>query len=128
MSAAIKITDSNGNLRSTNLHSYWDSGVESFPKGGPNFAPPPLSQIPPAAASAMKANPPNASGLKLNDPFNFPAWATESFSLAKDVAYKGMSNGIEPNAAYKSKGQKVARQRAAWGGYRLAALLNSIWP
>lgn len=126
----IKITDANGNLRSINLHSYWDGGLESFPKGGPppQWLPPALSKIPPAAALARNANPPTDPALKLNDPFNYPAWANESFSLAKTVVYNGVSNGMEPSAAYKSQGVKIARQRAAWGGYRLAALLNSIWP
>jgi hypothetical protein len=126
----IKVTDAHGNLRSINLHSYWDGGLESFPKGGPppQWLPPPLSQIPPAAALARKANPPTDRALKLNDPFNYPAWANESFVLAKTVVYPGTSNGMQPSAAYRSKGVKVARQRAAWGGYRLAALLNSIWP
>jgi hypothetical protein len=126
----IKITEPNGSLRSINLHSYWDGGLESFPKGGPppQYLPPPLSKIPPAAALARQANPPTAPALKLNDPFNFQAWANESFSLAKNVVHNGVSNGIEPGAAYRNKGRKIARQRAAWGGYRLAALLNSIWP
>jgi hypothetical protein len=126
----IKITDAHGNLRSTNLHSYWDGGLDHFPKGGPppEYLPPPLSQIPPAAALARNANPPSNPALKLNDPFNYLGWANESFGLAKSVVYNGVSNGLEPTAAYKSKGLKVARQRVAWGGYRLAALLNSIWP
>jgi hypothetical protein len=126
----IKITDANGNLRSINLHSYWDGGLESFPKGGPSpqFLPPSLSTIPPAAAAAIAGNPATDPAIKLNDPFNFPAWANESFSLAKSVAYNGMSNGMEPSSAYRTKGIKVTRQRVAWGGYRLAALLNSIWP
>lgn len=126
----IKISDANGNLRSMNLHSYWDGGLESFPKGGPppQWLPPALSQIPSAAALARRANPPNNPALRLNDPFNYPRWADESFVLAKSVVYPGVSNGMEPSPAYKSKGVKVVRQRAAWGGYRLAALLNSIWP
>jgi hypothetical protein len=66
--------------------------------------------------------------LKLDDPFNFAAWADESFALAKSTAYKGMQNGVTPTAAYNRKALKVARQRVAWGGYRLAALLNAIWP
>jgi len=56
------------------------------------------------------------------------AWANESFELAKGVAYKGVKNGVKPSAAYNSKALKVARKRVAWGGYRLAALLNTIWP
>jgi hypothetical protein len=126
----IKIPDANGNLRSINLHSYWDGGLESFPKGGPppQWLPPPLSRIPPAVALAKQGNPPSDPALKLNDPFNYTAWANESFLLAKTVVYPGISNGMEPSAAYRNKGVKVTRQRAAWGGYRLAALLNSIWP
>jgi S1/P1 nuclease len=126
----IKIPDANGNLRSINLHSYWDGGLESFPKGGPppQWLPPPLSRIPPAAALARQANPPTDPALKLSDPSNYTAWANESFLLAKTVVYPGISNGMEPSAAYRNKGVKVARQRVAWGGYRLAALLNSIWP
>ena len=116
--------------RSVKLHSYWDGGIGAFPRGGPgpNFAPPALSTIGPAAAQAMAGNPATDPKLKLNDPTNFDGWAQESFALAKSTAYKGMKNGVTPSAAYNTKALKVARQRVAWGGYRLAALLNSIWP
>src|SRR5882672_417442 len=115
-------------VKKSNLHSYWDGGIDSFPKTGPNFSPPPLSEIPAAAALAMKGNSPSSPDLRLNDPFNFQSWADESFALAQDVAYKEMKNGAEPSVAYKARALKVARQRVAWGGYRLAALLNAIWP
>ena len=135
VSSAHPEGDRGGNLvsikvagKTTNLHSYWDGGIGSFPKTGPNFAPPPLSQIPAAAAKAMAGNPATDPDLKLDDPFNFAAWADESFALAKSTAYKGMKNGVTPTAAYNSKALKVARKRVAWGGYRLAALLNAIWP
>jgi len=116
--------------KTVKLHSYWDGGINAFPKGGPGpgFAPPPLGTIGPAAAQAMVGNPATNPLLKLNDPTNFDAWAQESFALAKSTAYKGMQNGVTPTAAYNAKALKVARQRVAWGGYRLAALLNSIWP
>ncbi|HMG74228.1 MAG TPA: S1/P1 nuclease [Pyrinomonadaceae bacterium] len=127
--------DQGGNLvkikvgdKDTNLHSYWDGGIGDFPKGGPNYAPPPLSEIGPAAAKAMAGNPATDPKLKLKAPFNYRGWADESFALAKDVAYKGMMNGVEPSPAYNSKALTVARKRVAWGGYRLAALLNAIWP
>ncbi|HKP38829.1 MAG TPA: S1/P1 nuclease [Pyrinomonadaceae bacterium] len=124
----IKVVGANGQTKTTNLHSYWDGGLLTFPPTGANFAPPPLSSIPAAANTAKAGNPDSNPALKLNDPTNYQAWADESFALAKSVVYKGIANNGKPTAAYKTKGLKVARQRVAWGGYRLAALLNSIWP
>jgi hypothetical protein len=124
----IKLVGANGKVRRTNLHSYWDGGLTTFPPTGPNFAPPPLSKIPAAVAKAKAGNPDTDPALKLDDPTNFQAWADESFELAKTVVYIGISNGGRPSPAYKNKGIKLARKRVAWGGYRLAALLNSIWP
>jgi hypothetical protein len=135
VSSAKPEGDQGGNLvtikvgtKKVKLHSYWDGGIGSFPKTGPNFAPPPLGRIPAAAAKAISGNPDTDPKLKLDDPFNYDAWADESFALAQSVAYKGMKNGATPSASYNKKALKVARQRVAWGGYRLAALLNAIWP
>lgn len=124
----ISVIGANGNTKQTNLHSYWDGGLLTFPPTGANFAPPALSTIPAAIAKAKAGNPATDPALKLDDPTNYQAWADESFALAKSVVYKGISNGGKPSAAYNTKGIKTARKRVAWGGYRLAALLNSIWP
>lgn len=119
----------NGEVQNTNLHSYWDSGIGTFPPStGPHFDPPPLGSVIFAANQVKAANPPTSPALKLDDPFNFDAWAEESFKLARNTAYVGIKSGGTPTAAYNKKALKVARQRVAWGGYRLAALLNSIWP
>ena len=125
---SIKVPITGGKLKTTNLHSYWDGGIGSFPKTGANFKPPAFSTIGPAATRAKAGNPDTDPDLKLNDPFNFQAWAAESLTAAKDTAYPGMTNGAKPNATYRRKALKVARKRVAWGGYRLAALLNAIWP
>jgi S1/P1 Nuclease len=125
---SINIPGPDGSTRKTNLHSYWDGGLTTFPRTGPNFAPPPLSQIPAAAAKAKAGNPATDPALKLDDPTNYQAWADESFELAQSVVYKGIASGSKPSAAYNTKGIQTARKRVAWGGYRLAALLNSIWP
>jgi len=125
---SLMIAVKNGEPKKTNLHSYWDGGIGAFPPTGPNFAPPPLKLIPAAAARAMAGNPPTARGLNLKNPLNFNGWADESFQLAKTVAHKGITSGATPAASYKRKALQVANQRVAWGGYRLAALLNSIWP
>ena len=124
----IKIVGSNGKLKDSNLHSYWDGGIGAFPRTGPNFAPPPLKSIAPAANLARKGNPATNPALKLDDPFNFDAWADESFELGQTVVYRGIQSGRRPNTAYNTRALRVARQRVAWGGYRLAALLNAIWP
>lgn len=118
----------NGKLQDSNLHSYWDGGIGAFPPTGNNFAPPSLQSVIRAANQAKAANPASNPALKLDDPFNFEAWADESFALGQSVAYKGIQSGQKPTAAYNRKALKIARQRVAWGGYRLAALLNAIWP
>jgi len=123
---SIKVPGTNGKLKTTNLHSYWDGGIGSFPPTGANFKPPALSLIGPAVATAKRGNPASDPDLKLDDPFNFSSWADESFALAKDVAYTGLTN--KPTAAYNKKALATARKRVAWGGYRLAALLNAVWP
>jgi hypothetical protein len=79
-------------------------------------------------AKALAGNPDTNPKLKLDDPFNYDAWADESFALAQSTAYKGVKNGVTPSATYNTRALKIARQRVAWGGYRLAALLNAIWP
>jgi hypothetical protein len=124
----IKIANADGSVKDSNLHSYWDGGIGSFPRTGPNFAPPPLNTIGPAAKLALKGNPATNAGLKLDDPFNFDAWADESLYLAQKVTYKGARSGKTQTAAYNKEATRIARRRVAWGGYRLAALLNAIWP
>jgi hypothetical protein len=112
------------------LHSYWDGGLGSFPRGGPppTFTPPALSRIPPAVALALQGHPDTDPDLKLDVPFNIQAWAKESRDLAEEAAYKDIAAGQTPSAAYKTRGLEVVRKRVAFAGYRLAALLNAIWP
>lgn len=120
--------DAAGRKRTVKLHSYWDGGIEAFPKMGANFAPPPLSQIPPAARQATAANPASDPGWKAGGPFGYAAWARESAALARSAAYRGISENREPSQAYIAKSKKLAYHQVAWAGYRLAALLNAVWP
>lgn len=124
----IKIVGDDGELTDSNLHSYWDSGIGAFPPTGPNFAPPPLETIAPAAELATRRNPPTVRALRLHHPFNYNAWSKESFALGRNVVYVGIREGRKPTPAYNVRALRVARQRVAWGGYRLGALLNAIWP
>ena len=129
--------DQGGNLfvikigtQSVKLHSYWDGGLDSFPKSGPppSYTPPVLSKISPAVTIALQGHPDTDADLKLDDPFNYKAWAKESEDLAQQAVYKDIAAGQTPTAAYKTRGLEVVRKRVAFGGYRLAALLNAIWP
>lgn len=129
--------DQGGNLfvikigtQDVKLHSYWDGGLDSFPKGGPppTFTPPALSKITPAVTVALQGHPDTDLDLKLDEPFNYQAWAKESEKLAQEAVYKDIAAGQTPSAAYKTRGVEVVRKRVAFGGYRLAALLNAIWP
>jgi hypothetical protein len=124
----VKTRDANGATKTVKLHSYWDGGLDTFPKSGPNFTPPPLNAIPSAASVAMRGNPATDPLLRLGNPTDFAGWAKESSDLAQSRAYDGLAPGGTPSVAYRREGISVARRRVAWGGYRLAALLNSIFP
>lgn len=123
----VRVPGANGKLQTKNLHSYWDGGLGNFPPTGANFAPPPRKQIPGAVSLAVRGNPATSPFLHLDNPADFAGWAKESNDLAQRKAYDGLEPGGTPNAAYRREGTRIARRRVAWGGYRLAALLNSIW-
>lgn len=114
--------------RTTNLHSYWDGGLDSFPRTGRNFRPPRLNKIPPAVAIALNGHPESDPALVLDRPFDYDRWAQESSELARSAAYDGIEPGDSPSTAYKARGLEVVRKRVAFAGYRLAALLNAVWP
>ena len=128
----VRIPGKGGTLISVKLHSFWDGGLDSFPKGGgpPDFEPPPQSLIDGAVGSIVKQHPETNQFLKLDNPTDFQGWADESSWLAEKYAYanKTLAPNSKITAAYKTNGIALARRRVAWGGYRLAALLNSIWP
>jgi hypothetical protein len=126
----VRVLGTNGKVNKVKLHSYWDGGLDSFPKGGgpPTFPPPPLSTIPSAASVARRGHPATDPNLRLDNPTDFEGWAKESSALAESSAYDHLSPDGTPSAAYKRGGVEIARKRVAWGGYRLAALLNSIFP
>jgi hypothetical protein len=124
----IKLATAGGRSETEKLHSYWDGGIGDFPKAGPNFAPPPLSQIGPAVTRVITEFPDSDAAWKAGGPFAYAAWARESTDLARSTAYNGIAPNGEPSKMYNSAALKAVHRRAAWGGYRLAVLLNTIWP
>lgn len=114
--------------RETSLHRYWDSGLDSLPKGGsgPQFARPPRQDVATTATALVAEHAVDAR--KLQAPFAFRAWADESHALARSAVYAGITTNKAPSARYIQRGSHIARERIALAGYRLAALLNAIWP
>lgn len=120
----IRVRNANGRMTRETLHHFWDAGLDSFPAGNP----PTLRRITSAASVAMSGNPDTDPGLHLDNPTDFAGWAKESSDLARSDAYGQIAPGGTPTAAYRRSGTAIARRRVTWGGYRLAALLNSVFP
>jgi hypothetical protein len=79
-------------------------------------------------AAVLAGHPDTNPEIAYGGPFYFQGWADESHELAREVAYDHLQPNDEPSAAYQKKGLEIARRRVAWAGYRLAALLNALWP
>ncbi len=129
---SILVADSSGRLRTDRLHVYWDSGLNTL--AGSRFT---------HADRIEKASPDQEANLPI-DPFNFQGWSDESFNLAKEVAYAGIPSGIGSDskvdkkaasrspyrvtATYRARAVPIVNLQIARSGYRLAKLLNAIWP
>jgi S1/P1 Nuclease len=112
------------------LHGYWDAGGRQF-----TFVSRPLSsagfdKIREFAFAAMKTYPAKRPEWKVAE---VDQWVRESHDLAVEMAYQdaegnSLTQFVEPDDKYKMRAQEVSRRRVAMAGYRLAALLNSIYP
>ena len=102
-----------------NLHAYWDSGLEEFPRSPDKVAA--------VAAQAMQENPASVTGWKAGGVTGFNQWMGESEWLAKNVVYNDLRRGKQPSIAYVRAGHRIVNKRVAWAGYRLAALLNDLF-
>ncbi len=110
-----------------NLHWYWDSAAGAF-----NFWSPqrPLEErnrrLLDAYATAVTTAYP-AEKLAEARELNPDKWAQESHMLAANVVYNLPENSI-PTDEYNTRARAVARQRIALAGYRLAEVLNQLFP
>ena len=107
------------------LHALWDAGGGFLPD---NFSRPlsatSLAVITNKAAAAEAAYPYTLSVGSIPDPM---IWATNSWSLAKGVAYVGITNNTSPTVSYTNTAQALTLQRMSIGGQCLAKLLNTIY-
>ncbi len=104
-----------------NLHSLWDDGAAPRDLGD--------AGIVRRAREITDENP--ASGPLSLDPVD---WAAESFELDQSSVYTfGLETGSKEKplilpAGYEQKAKRIARQRVAIAGYRLAEVLNKLLP
>lgn len=119
-----------------NLHSFWDSHAVNVSMG--------RDDLPAFAARVFAAVPVAASWKPAGDADTWPEqWAREALGHARGVhegltpvEYLGPDDArrtahrwrIEQPAKYEDLARRMIPVQLAAGGYRLAALLNAIWP
>ena len=111
----------------SNLHAFWDAAGGAFGWTSPKR---PLDKagqerIRTLAEGIMKEYP--ADSLPEAKDLDPHTWVTESYALARDVAYKNIDEGSTPSQAYADAAQKLSRKRIALAGYRLAGVLNMLF-
>jgi hypothetical protein len=123
----------------TNLHTYWD---ESYRRSRNIFgkikasSELPHSIIPDNAKikSWSKLVNKSAPAGFVEGPADFAQWAEGSQSVGCSVAYGNLPNGnaeiagLKLSASYVKQAKAAALKQMALGGYRLAALLNQLYP
>ena len=107
-----------------NLHSLWDDVISAKYRLKSKTTTPD-AEIERVASAIEAAHPMRdfAEELAVTDP---KGWAEESYALAVDSAYDGLTPNTKPTDAYKSRWTVVAEGRVALAGYRLAAFLNRL--
>lgn len=114
-----------------NLHSFWDGTAGLFPYVDPQRD---WSAIDGFARRLEKeVAPPDSTVLtprgsrEIADWIAADArlWALESYRDGVE-AYEGIEPGTVPRPAYVERARTVVARRLAWGGYRLAAILNVV--
>ncbi len=111
--------------RMRNLHMYWDSAVGLFEDVKRPMDAEAERTITGFADRATSANPPG--GFPNLSESSFMKWIGEGSTLAQSVVY-ATPEGEEPGKEYKKKTQDTAFRQIALAGYRLADLLNGIYP
>jgi len=108
-----------------NLHWFWDSIVVRNQPNSEDACD--ADYIDPTAHKIMKKYTVAKLQPRLN-PANFEAWKKESLDLAATEVYSPDLKRFEmPSPAYKKKALKIAEERLALAGYRMAEVFNSVF-
>ncbi len=108
----------------TNLHAYWDDGIGLFVQV--QRPPAPDDQTIKTLADSITADFPADSLPEAKDS-TFTDWVQEGVDLARTLCYDLPENAPPPQD-YIARARPAARKRIALAGYRLADLLNQLFP
>ena len=109
--------------KSKNLHAFWDGGAGLFAASVERPLPPGGEPITTIARSVVAAFP--AGTLPEQTEMSTEKWLDEGAALLTSVVYP---TSATPDEVYVVRAREIAKKRVALAGYRLAALLNTIWP
>jgi hypothetical protein len=101
-----------------NLHRYWDSGAGIF---SANLT---ADHVKKLAAAIMTAFPKKTFGSRAKD-IDPAIWAAEGKQTATTFVYQTAEEQT-PDTAYIANARKIAEQKTALAGYRLAELINHL--
>jgi hypothetical protein len=108
------------------LHAYWDdildlSTPQSAGEGSAHY----VDRL----ATKVEHTLPHATVSAATLHSQFDDWGAESLALAQQKVYPTtLKVNRKPSAAYRISTDKVAEKRVALAGYRLAELLNGVFP
>jgi hypothetical protein len=103
------------------LHTFWDGIIgRNIPNTGDACD---TAYLIPIAQTIMKDYPYDKLRTRL-EPGKFDVWEKESVDIATTEVYKGVKRYEEPSNDYKKKAFKIAEERLALAGYRMAELFN----
>lgn len=108
-----------------NLHNYWDAGLGLFDNTANNTAM--SDQAVGRLAEQIQQNYPKKNFAQRTYQLKANQWATQSFQIAVNFAYNGITENKTPSAQYTEKGRTIVEQQVALAGYRLANLLNALF-
>lgn len=113
-----------------NLHAYWDGAAGLFnfvkvprPPSGRGKEPAEIRRL---AAGVVAAYPAGAHRQQWQE-LEVEQWVKESNQIAREFAYVKLNENDQPKAAYATQAKRIATERLALAGYRLAGILNRIY-
>jgi hypothetical protein len=109
--------------RTRSLHAFWDNGAGVFAVSFERPLPSPPEPVLALAQNIASAYPPESFPERGEQ--NVEKWLDEGYQLLTTVCYP---TSPTPDEAFITRAREISKRRAALAGYRLADLLNGVWP